>query len=67
MTGSLLINRRLRVVLIGTLVAVASMISGTTGQSLELGCPIKVKCCHFKQAQLAICHPPGYHRPVSME
>lgn len=42
MTGSLLINRRLRVVLIGALVVMASMINGTTGQSLELGCPLKV-------------------------
>jgi len=42
MTRSLLINRRLRVVLIGALVAVAIMINGATGQSLELGCPIKV-------------------------
>ena len=50
MTGGLLNNRRLSVVLIGALVAVASMINGTNGQSLELGCPLKVKCCHFKQA-----------------
>ena len=70
MTEGLLIKRRLRVVLVGVLIAVSSiMIKGTTGQSLELGCPLKVHLIssHFKQAQLIICHPPGYHRPVSME
>merc|ERR1719249_136166 len=44
MTEGLLIKRRLRVVLlVGVLIAVSSiMIKGTTGQSLELGCPLKV-------------------------
>ena len=44
MTEGLLIKRRLRVVLVGVLIAVSSiMIKGTTGQSLELGCPLKVQ------------------------
>ena len=44
MTKGLLIKRRLRVVLVGVLIAVSSiMIKGTTGQSLELGCPLKVQ------------------------
>ena len=50
MTEGLLSKRRLRVVLVGALVAV-SIIRGATGQSLELGCPLKVKyiSCHFEQ------------------
>ena len=65
MTEGLLIKRRLRVVLVGVLIAVSSiMIKGTTGQSLELGCPLKV---HLIISSHIICHPPGYHRPVSME
>ena len=69
MTEGLLVNRRLRVVLVGVLIAVSSIIKGATGQSLELGCPLKVQftSCHFEQAQLIIYHHPGYHRPVSME
>ena len=42
MTEGLLSKRGLRVVLVGALVAV-SIIRGATGQSLELGCPLKVK------------------------
>ena len=40
MTEGLL--RGLRVVLVGALIAV-SIIRGAAGQSLELGCPLKVK------------------------
>jgi len=42
MTEGLLINRRLRVVLVAALIAVSSKIKAATGQSLQLGCPLKV-------------------------
>ena len=68
MTEGLLINRRLRVVLVAALIAVSSKIKAATGQSLQLGCPLKVQyISSFQQTQLVSCHPPGCGRSVSVE
>ena len=58
MTG-LLIKRRLRILLVATLIAGISMIKGVIGQSLELGCPIKVCYATFSISPLHLHMPPS--------